>query len=181
VSSARSSKLFASIGVLGAAASCSGLATFADPVAASASLHVDSRRPRAVAVNRVLRIATAIAPGDRVSRTLVLKASGRKIRRLRLAVRARPPSLLTARAQGLRLTVRRCPRKWSRKGSGYSCSGRTRTVLGLSPVLGRHKLAHVATRRGKRLFLLLTLTLPKNAGNTFQHERTKLVYTFTRR
>ena len=181
MSSARSSKLFASIGVLGAAASCSGLATFADPVAAPAGLHIDSRPPRAVAVARVLRTATAIAPGDRVSRPLVLKARGRGIRRLRLAVRAKPRTLLTARAQGLRLTIRRCPGKWQRKGSSYTCRGRTKTVLRGSPVLGRHRLAHVATKRGKRLFLLLTLTLPASADNTFQHQRTKLVYTFTRR
>ena len=173
-----SAKLFASIGVVGAAASCAGLATYADPVPARGALAIRSSRPQLVAVGRVLKSATTIAPGDRVSRTLLLRARGRRVRRLTLTVRAKEASLLTNRARGLRLTISRCAKKWRRRGSGYTCRGKAQVILKPSPVLGSRKLPRSSIRRGKKLFLLLRLTLPANAGNTFQNQTSTLVYRF---
>ena len=174
-------KLFASIGVLGAAASCAGLSTFADPVAARATITIRSNHPRLIALGRVLQPARMMAPGDRVSRRLTLIARGRGFRRLRLSVTAREASLLTDRAQGLRLTISRCARQWHHERTGYSCRGRARAILKPIPVLGRRRLAGASIRRGRKLFLLLTLSLPAAADNTFQNQTSTLVYRFTAR
>jgi hypothetical protein len=174
-------KLFASIGVVGAAASCAGLATYADPLAARGAIAIRSSRPALVAMGRVLQPARAIAPGDRVSRTLVLAARGRRVRQLTLAVTTKRASLLTDRAEGLRLTISRCARRWHRGRSGYACRGRARVILKPVPVLGRRKLPHASIRRGKKLFLLLTLTLAAGADNTFEHQKSTLVYRFLAR
>jgi spore coat-associated protein N len=174
-------RLFASIGVLGAAASCAGLGTYADPLAARGATAIRSSRPQLVAMARVLQPAMTIAPGDRVSRTLVLRARGRGFRRLTLTVTTKRGSLLTDRAQGLRLTISRCARQWRRWRSGYTCRGRARVILKPAPVLGRRKLTHASIRRGRKLFLLLKLTLPANADNTLQNQSSTFVYRFTAR
>jgi hypothetical protein len=175
-------KLFASIGVLGAAASCAGLGTFADPASARGTLSIGTgARPHLIALARVLQPATTVAPGDKVSRTLVLTARGRGFRRLSLTVTARKASLLTNRATGLRLSITRCAEKWRRDGGRYLCRGRAKVVLKPVPVLGRKKLAAASIRRGKKLFLLLTLALPAGGGNEFQHKQSTLTYKFTGR
>jgi hypothetical protein len=174
-------KLLASVGAVGAASSCAGFATFADPVAARGTIAIRPDRPRLVAVARVLQQATAIAPGDGVSRTLVLTARGRGFRRLTLSVTTKRASLLAGRAQGLRLTISRCAKQWRRGRSGYRCRGRARVIVKPVPVLGRRTLAGASVRRDKKLFLLLTLTLPKSAGNAFQKQTSTLVYRFTGR
>ena len=174
-------KLFATIGVLGAAASCAGLSTFADPVAARATITIRSSRPQLVALGHVLDPARTIAPGDRISRTLILTARGRSFRRLALSVKAKETSLLTDRAEGLRLTIRRCAKRWDRRKSGYTCRGKARVILKPAPVLGRRVLSGVSIKRGRKLFLLLTVTLPAAADNTFQHQTSTLVYRFIAR
>jgi hypothetical protein len=174
-------KLFASIGVLGAAASCAGLGTFADPASARGTLSIGAgTRPHLIALARVLQPAT-VAPGDKVSRTLVLTARGRGFRRLSLTVTARGASLLTNRATGLRLSITRCAEKWRRGGGRYLCRGKAKVVLKPMPVLGRKKLASASIKRGKKLFLLLTLALPAGGGNEFQHKQSTLTYKFTGR
>jgi hypothetical protein len=174
-------KLFASIGVVGAAASCAGLATYADPVSVRGATAIHSSRPHLVAMTRVLQPISTIAPGDRVSRTLTLHARGRGFRRLRLTVKSKGVSMLTDRAQGLRLTISRCAKRWRTRRSGYTCRGKAKLVLKPGPVLGRRKLSRASIKRGKKLFLLLTLVLPADAGNTFQHQRSTLVYRFVGR
>jgi hypothetical protein len=174
-------KLFASIGVVGAAASCAGLATYADPLSARGAIAIRASRPKLVAMARVLVPATTIAPGDRVSRTLALKARGHSFRRLTLTVTTKKASLLTDRTLGLRLKVSRCGKQWRRNRSGYACRSRVHMVLKPGPVLGRRKLAHASIKRGKKLFLLLTLTLPASADDTFQRQTSTLVYRFSGR
>jgi spore coat-associated protein N len=172
-------KLFASIGVVGAAASCAGLSTYADPASARAAVAISAARPRLVVLGRVLDPAKSVAPGDRVNRALTLTARGRGFRRLVLTVKTKKASRLTGRDGGLRLTIRRCTKRWARSQSGYACPGRTSTVLKTVPVVGRRRLAHGAVRRGKKLFLLVTLVLPSAAGNEFQNQTSTLVYRFT--
>jgi hypothetical protein len=172
-------KLFASIGVVGAAASCAGLATYADPEAAQGAVAIRQGRPRLVAVARVLAPAKAVAPGDRVSRTLTLTARGHGFRRLALAVTTKKASLLTGRQAGLRLSITRCTKPWVRGRSGYACRGRASVVLKPAPVAGRRRLVHASVARGKKLFLLLTLALPSSAGNDFQNQTSTLAYRFT--
>ena len=52
-------------------------------------------------------------------------------------------------------------------------------MLKTGPVVGRRRLAHASVRRGKRMFLLVTLVLPSGAGNEFQNQTSTLVYRFT--
>ena len=118
-----------------------------------------------------------MAPGDRVSRRLTLAARGRGFRRLTLRVTARKASLLSSRA-GLRLTITRCARQWRRGGSGYTCRGKAKVILKPVLVLGHRKLTGTSIRRGKKLYLLLTVTLPAAADNTFQNQTSTLVYRF---
>jgi hypothetical protein len=174
-------KLFASIGVVGAAASCAGLATYADPVAARGAVVIRSSRPELVTLGRVLQPASTIAPGDRVSRTLTLTARGRGFRRLELNVSAKQASLLTRRAEGLRLTISRCTKRWRRARLGYACRGKARLIFKPVPVLGRRRLSRTSVKRGQKLFLLLTLALPAEAGNAVQNQTSTLVYRFTGR
>jgi hypothetical protein len=170
-------KLFASIGVVGAAASCAGLATYADP--ARGAVAISATRPRLVVLGRALEPARAIAPGDRVDRTLTLTARGRGFRRLVLAVKTKNASALTLRDAGLQLSITRCTKRWARSRSGYACRGSRDVVLKPVPVLGRRRLAHASLGRGKRLFLLVTVALPSAAGNEFQNQTSTLVYRFT--
>jgi hypothetical protein len=163
--------------VVGAAASCAGLATYADP--AQGAVTISASRPRLVVLARVLKPATAIAPGDRVNRALTLTARGRGFRRLLLTVKTKNASLLTGRDAGLRLSIRRCTRRWVRRRSAYACPGRASVVLRPTPVVGRRRLAHAAIGRGKKMFLLLTLAMPAAAGNEFQNQTSTLVYRFT--
>ena len=175
-------KLFASIGVLGAAASCAGLGTFADPASARGTLSIEGgARPHLIALARVLQPATTVAPGDRVSRTLTLTARGRSFRRLDLKITAKGAPLLMNRATGLRVSISRCARQWRRAGGRYLCRGKAKIVLKPVPVLGHRKLPAASIKRGKKLFLLVTLTLPAGAGNELQHQQSRLVYRFTAR
>jgi hypothetical protein len=178
---ALATKLFASIGVLGAAASCAGLGTFADSASARGTWSIDTAsRPRLVVSSRGLQPATTVAAGDRVSRTLVLTARGRGFHRLDLSVTAKKASLLTNRASGLRLSITRCGTQWRRSKGRYMCRRKAKVVSKAAPVLGRRKLA-ASIKRGKKLFLLLTLTLPAGDGNELQQQRSTLVYRFTAR
>jgi hypothetical protein len=171
-------KLFASIGVAGAAASCAGLVTFADPVSARGAVPIRSGRPRLDVLGRVLQPATTVAPGDRISRKLTLRAAGRDFRRLTLSVSAKGASLLTG-AHGLRMTISRCPRQWRRGRSRYTCRGKARVILRSAPVLGRRRLKNASLKRDTKLFFLVRLTLPAAADNTFQNQTSTLVFKFT--
>jgi hypothetical protein len=108
----------------------------------------------------------------------VLTARGRGFRRLDLAVTAKQASLLTDKASGLRLSISRCAKQWRRGAGRYLCRGKAKIVLKAVPVLGKRKLAAASIKRGKKLFLLLTLTLPASAGNQLQQQRSTLVYKF---
>jgi len=174
-------KLFASIGVLGAAASCAGLGTFADPASAKVPLTIHVGRPQLAAVTRVLQPAALVAPGDRINRTLVLTARGHGFRRLDLTVTAKRASLLTDKASGLRLSISRCPKQWRRGSGRYLCGSKAKVVLKPVPVLGRRKLPAASIKRGNKLFLLLTLTLPAASGNQLQNQQSTLAYKFTGR
>jgi hypothetical protein len=175
-------KLLASISVLGAAASCAGLSTFADPASARGTVAIDVRAaPKLVALARVLQPTTTLAAGDRINRTLVLTARGRSFHLLDLKVTTKQASLLTDRALGLRLSIARCAKKWRGGGGRYICRGKAKVVLKPVPVLGHRKLAAASIKRGKKLFLLLTLSLPGTAGNELERQQSTLVYKFTGR
>jgi hypothetical protein len=175
-------KLFASIAVLGAAASCAGLGTFADPASARGTLSIGTgARAHLIALARVLQPATKVAPGDRVSRAVTLTARGRSFRRLDLKITAKNASLLMNRATGLRVSISRCAKQWRRTGERYLCRGKAKIVLKPVPVLGSRRLPAASIKRGKKLFLLVTLTFPAGAGNEFQHQQSTLTYKFTGR
>ncbi len=97
-----------------------------------------------------------------------------------LTVKAKRPSRLTSRNQGLRLSLARCSRRWKIRpqAHSYKCRGRQTRLLANVRVLGRKKLRLVLRPRA-RAYLRLTLKLPTRAGNALEGQSSKLAYRFT--
>jgi spore coat-associated protein N len=166
--------------VVGTAASFAALGAAADLADASRG-RVQAKGPQLLLAGRNVQRARAVAPGDRIQRTLVLRVRERgELRIVALAVKAKRASLLTDRKQGLRLSLERCSRGWKgpRRAHSYTCRGRRTRLLTRKPVLGRRRLG-LLLRRGQRAYLRLTLTLPTQAGNRLQGQTSTLVYRFT--
>lgn len=140
------------------------------------------KRPKLIVDGRVVQRADRIAPGDRVVRTLVFHVRGHgRLEVVQLRVEARRKSLLTDRANGLRLSLERCSRRWERRAGvrPFRCRGHRSTLLKEVPVLGARRLRGLFLRPGARAYIRLTLTLPAAAGNALQNQRSTLVYRFT--
>jgi spore coat-associated protein N len=142
---------------------------------------VQAKRPQLLIAGRNVQRARAVAPGDRIERTIVLRVRGRgELRVVALAIKAKRASLLTDRKQGLRLSLERCSRGWKRmlRAHSYTCRGRRTRLLARKPVLGRRRLG-LRLRREQKAYLRLTLTLPTQAGNVLEGQTSTLVYRFT--
>jgi hypothetical protein len=175
-----SGKLLKSAVVVIAATSFAVLGAAADLADASRG-RVQAKGPQLLIAGRNVQRARAVAPGDRIQRTLVLRVRGRgELLVVALAVKAKRASLLTDRKQGLRLSLERCSRGWKgpRRTHSYTCRGRRTRLLTRKPVLGRRRLG-LLLRRGQKAYLCLTLTLPTQAGNALEGQTSTLVYRFT--
>jgi hypothetical protein len=179
----RARKLLASLSAIGAAAGLVSLGLFAQSVdAADAARRIDAGRRSQLIAKKVVAKAARLAPGDRVERLFELRNAGSTgLRVVTLTVRQRQRSLLTDRKQGLRLSIDRCSRRWSRSSgpARYRCRGKRVVVLRQVPVLGRWKLKRLMLKAHGRGHLRLTLTLPARAGNALEHKTAKLRYRFT--
>src|SRR2546428_3966235 len=175
-----SGKLLKSIAVVGTAASFAVLGASAGLADANRG-PVRGNGPKLLLAGRKVLRARAVAPGDRIERTIVLRVRGRgELRVVAFAVKAKRSSLLTNRRQGLRLSLARCSRRWKRgvRAHPYRCRGRRTRLLSRKPVLGRRRLS-LLLRPGERAYLRLRLTLPARAGNALEHQTSRLVYRFT--
>jgi spore coat-associated protein N len=175
-----SGKLLKSAVVVGTAASFAVLGAAADLADASRG-RVQAKGPQLLIAGRNVQRARAVAPGDRIERTIVLRVRGRgELRLVALAVRAKRASLLTDRKLGLRLSLERCSRSWKHtiRAHSYTCRGRRTRLLTRKPVLGKRRLG-LLLHRGGMANLRLTLTLPTQAGNALQGQTSTLVYRFT--
>ncbi len=136
--------------------------------------------------NRMNVSATGLEPGDIYYRSVDLINSGNKaLSSINLTTSASPSSLLdTDTTNGLQMVLQRCSASWTEAGSTpnftYSCSGSTQTVLASRAVIGTTiALSNLtATAVSTTDHLLLTMTFPSSAGNTFQGITSTLTFTF---
>jgi hypothetical protein len=135
--------------------------------------------PRLLAKPARLAPALLLAPGDRVARLIDLRKRGRgSFVAIYFVARSRDGSPLSADpANGLRVELRKCPKRWRRHGASYQCSAKTTTVLSERRLVGRTRLKRLGL--GKRpAHVELVLSLPPGAGNELQGQATSMTYSF---
>ena len=126
-------------------------------------------------------------PGDTISRVVKLNNTGNQnLGAVALTTSATPTSLLdTDATNGLQLVVSKCSTGWTEAGTApaytYTCSGVTSSVLASRAVVGANlPLANLSSlTAGQSDSLLVTMTLPTAADNTFQGKTAALSLTFT--
>lgn len=139
--------------------------------------------------NRLDVNATGVAPGDTIERSVDLSNAGTlNLASITLGLSASPSSLLDTNATyGLQTTVQSCSVAWT-ESSGppytYTCSGTEATVLASTPVATLESTAASlpglnSLTAGGTDHLMVTLTLPSSAGNSYQGLTSTLTYTFT--
>lgn len=186
-------KIMLSVGAVGAAASIAGLGTFAaftsstsasQPVATGT---VEVKLGDAgTALNRLTIGASKLAAGDTIQRAVRLSNTGTiDLSSVALTTTVAPEtgSVLTSDAtHGLQMKIERCAAGWTESGSTpytYSCSGGASSVVASRPVIGADvNLPNAALSAGTSDNLLVTLTLPQAADNTFQGKSSTIVYSF---
>jgi spore coat-associated protein N len=137
--------------------------------------------------NRLNVNATDIAPGDTIQRSVDLSNTGTlDLASVTLTTTASPSSLLDSDAtNGLQMVISRCVSAWTESGSSpaftYTCSGGSTTVVSSRAVIGTNvSLPGLSTlTSGGTDHLLVTLSFPSSAGNTFQGLSSTISYTFT--
>lgn len=140
------------------------------------------------ATNRLNVSASGLAPGDTIQRSADLSNTGTlNLASITLGLSASPSSALDSDAtNGLQTTIQSCSLAWIELGPPYTytCLGTTTTVLVSTPVSTLKAtpatlsgLASLAP--GSTDHLVVTLSLPITADNTFQNKTSTLTYTFT--
>ena len=179
----RPGRVLASVATVVTAAAVTALGLCAGFANASPLGRVSSHRQKLSVTPRGLGSVGALAPGDRAERTLELRYRGR-FAAVVLRLRASGSSLLRSDPSGgLRLTIDRCSKRWTKKRetNAYVCLGKHWSVLKTVPVSGKRKLRlkHLSRRAGRTDHLRLTLSLPSSAGNTLQGQTARVVYRLT--
>jgi len=137
--------------------------------------------------NRLTVNATNLVPGDSYYRSFDLINGGTKaLSSITLTTNATTSSLLdTDATNGLQMLIQRCSVAWTESGTTpnftYSCSGSTTTVLASRAIIGSSialsNLTSTAISTTDKL--LLTVSFPSAAGNTFQGLSSTVSFTFT--
>ena len=200
-----SKKVLASLGAVGVAASMAGLGTFAtfnDSTSASQAISsgtVDINLGAAgTADNRLTIGATGLVPGDTVQRRAKLTNTGSEALAsivLTTVDSSDPDTVLTTDAtNGLQMRIQRCTGTvgWTESLATpytYTCDaavagdnlGVRSDVLASRAVIGTNlSLASMAALTpGATDDMVVTLTLPSTADNTFQGKSATIDYTFT--
>jgi hypothetical protein len=179
-------KVLGSLAVIGAAAAVAGLGTFGTftdsttPISAeltSGTVSIDLAQPSAL----IPATTTGLLPGDSITRTLTLTNDGNSpLSSVHLGVTATTPSVLTSdTVNGLQLTLTSCSVPWTQATPTQTCAGTEKTHI-TGPALGTRDLdAPVSLTPGGTDHLLLTLSLPTTAGNTFQGKTSTVALTFS--
>jgi hypothetical protein len=130
--------------------------------------------------------ATGFVPGDSISRSIDLANTGNlAFAGISMASTATTSSLLdTDKVNGLQLTVKSCPVTWTETVTNgvatYTCSGTTTTVVNSGAAVTSASLNGIASlNAGGTDHLVVTLTLPASADNTFQGKTSALSVSFT--
>ena len=179
-------KVLGSLAVIGTAAAVAGLGTFGTftdsttPVTAeltSGKVSIDLAQPAAP----IPAVTTGLLPGDSLARTLTLTNDGNSpLSTVALGVTATTPSVLTTdTVHGLQLALASCSVPWTQATPTYTCTGTTK-ALGTGAAVGTRTLEVPAVLTpGGAEHLLLTLSLPTSADNTFQGKTSTLALTFS--
>ena len=138
--------------------------------------------------NRLTVNATGVAAGDTIQRSVDVTNSGSlNMASITLGLSASPTTLLdTDATNGLQTTIKSCSVAWTESGPPYTytCSGTTTTVLASTSVSGLKATPVSLTplnslTAGQTDHLVVTLTLPSTADDTFENLTSTLTYTFT--
>jgi len=186
-------KVALTLGAFAAAASLTGLGTFAtftgsatggpeQITSASVTLNLGTT---GASTNRFDVSASAVAPGDTIQRSADLINSGHALGAITLTTSASPSSVLdTDATNGLQMVIDKCSVPWTEAGVSpaftYTCSGTTSTVLASRRVIGANlALSNLSsTTGGSTDHLRLTLALPVSADNSYQNKTSTLTYVF---
>lgn len=175
-------KIFASVVLVGGAASVAGLGTFGsftDTTSASESVSagkVDINLSQHASLGTTVA-ATNLVPGDTIQRAVTLTRSTdtEKFGSVLLSTTAGTANLLSSDAtSGLQLAVDQCSVAWAQVGTTnqLTCAGTTTSVLASRAVVGTNLDLSAATTAlnavGAASNLRLSMTLPVSAGDTFQ-------------
>ncbi|HEX8096040.1 TasA family protein [Jatrophihabitans sp.] len=189
------SKVLVSAALLGTAAAAAGLGTFGSFTSAtSASASVSSGTVSIAlgaantAANRFSVAATGLVPGDTVQRgvTLTNAAGNQALSSIVLTTSATTSSKLDTDATlGLQLKIDSCSTAWTETGTApayvYSCSGTTKSVLTTRALIGSNvalsNLSALAANNTDNL--VVTMSFPAAADNTFQNQSSVVSFTFT--
>ena len=190
-------KVLGSLGIVGAAAAVAGMGTFGTftdsttPLNASVTsgtLSLDLNATNSTA--SLPMTAAGFVPGDSISRSVDLVNSGNlAFAGIQMTSTATTPSVLTTdTVNGLQLSVKSCPVTWTESlvngVATYTCSGAVTTVVNSGPAvmssnpIGLTSFNPNATANATD-HLVVTLTLPAGADNTFQGKTSALSVSFT--
>jgi Camelysin metallo-endopeptidase len=185
-------KVLGSLGVVGAAAAVAGMGTFGTftdstaPLNASVTSGTLSLDLNATNSTASLPMnATGFVPGDSISRSVDLANTGNlAFAGIFLNSTATTSSLLdTDKTNGLQLSVKSCPVAWTETLTNgvatYTCSGTATTVIGGPAVTSAIPTGLTSLNAGGTDHLVVTLTLPAGADNTFQGKTSALSISFT--
>jgi hypothetical protein len=186
-------KVLGSLGVIGAAAAVAGMGTFGTftdttaPLAASVTsgnLKLALTGPDQSVTLPTINV-TGFVPGDSISRPVDLVNKG-DLAMQSITLTSTGPTgaaanvLTTDTTNGLQLSVSSCAVAWTETTPGsnnWTCSAATPLVKGpavtSSPLIGAQSLAVGGSDR-----LLVTISLPVSADNTFQGKATSLSLSF---
>jgi hypothetical protein len=188
-------KVLGSLAVIGAAAAVAGMGTFGTFTDSTAALDasvtsgtLDINLAAGDTAGSLAVSATGFVPGDSLSRSVTLTNDGTSaLGSITLSSVSSTNTLLTSdRTNGLQLAVDSCSVAWTRTtnatgGAVYTCSGTKKAVVASSPavqaataVTGLNSMAAKTTDH-----LVVTVSLPTLADNSFQNLSTTLSVSFT--
>jgi hypothetical protein len=187
-------KLLASAALLAAAAGAAGLGTFGSFTSTTSASESVSSGTVTIALgatgastNRLTVGATGLVPGDSIQRSVTLSNSGdTALSAITLSTTATPSSLLdTDVTNGLQMKIEKCSTAWVEAGTApaytYTCAGGSTSVLPSRPVVGANLALSGLSSLTNALSdnLVVTLSLPTTAGNTFQGISSTVNFSFT--
>lgn len=183
-------KIMISVAVVGAAAAVAGMGTFGTFTSTTSGSEAVGSGTVAIALgtgsNSDLAIPAAnIVPGDTIQRAVTLNNTGTAdFNAVTLTTTAATSNLLTSDAnKGLQLKMDACSVAWTKAGTttpSYTCTGTVSSVLGQKAVLGATTPITLskALTAGASDNLLVTMSLPVAADNTFQALSNTINFTF---
>ena len=181
-------KVLGSLAVIGTAAAVAGLGTFGTftdsttPLTAqlaTGTVSIDLAQPAAP----IPATTTGLLPGDSIARPLTLVNDGSSpLSTVNLGVTTTGGILTTDTVHGLQLAVHACSTPWTQTSTAptYTCTATQRTAAPSGPAVGNRTLdTPTSLTPGGTDHLLVTLTLPTTADNTFQGATSTLALTFS--